>query len=411
MAWALGFRFVALNIGPLTVVKDQWGHRHVRIQWSRLTGAEGYAAAVPISEEHIRSNALLMIFAGPFASLNAALLCWLVYLNLPGSSWEEYWVVPGILAVLFAADFAVNLIPIGYSDGSMLLHLLLWTKHGQDLYARQLASKTHNDASQRLVEQDFGAEVQLRRKALDQMLARGDAPSLLLGHSYQALAYAQLNHSQRHDAEANFQKSIEVFNRCREIDPIYEANSWSGLEKVYRMRESVDEAHRAANGAVAAFEKVRAGSLDRASAVGVASAIAGLHADWRRYELGLQEVQLALALVPDGPKYVVQKADLLRAKMRCEAGLGNRSEAKALTSEAANLLRSPEIPKEERNRAASAIGTLAATAWLAGAGDASGGTIAGVDSEDGEAGIIQPPDRIAHRPCLYPSERRQLDRR
>src|SRR5215472_11650052 len=55
VAWALGFRFVALNIGPFTIVKDQWGHRHVRFEWKRVMSLEGYAAAVPVSEKHIRS--------------------------------------------------------------------------------------------------------------------------------------------------------------------------------------------------------------------------------------------------------------------------------------------------------------------------------------------------------------------
>jgi len=182
------------------------------------------------------------------------------------------------------------------------------------------------------------------------------------------------------------------------------------LEKIYRIRESVEQAHRAANLAVAAFEKVRTGNLVLASAADVASAIAALHADWRRYELGLQEVQLALALVPDGPKYVVQKANLLRVKMRCKAGLGNLPEAKALTSETANLLRSPEIPREERNRAGSAIGTLAATAWLAGAGDASAELLRESIQKIEKQGS-SPRDRIANHPCLDPSERRQLDRR
>ena len=370
-AWALGLRFVALNIGPLTVVKDKWGHRHVRFEWSRLTGTAGYAAAVPVSEDHIRSNALLTVFAGPFASLNAGLLCWLVYLNLPGLGWEAYWGVPGILAVLFVADFVANLIPIGYSDGSMLLHLLFWTRHGQDLHAYHLAAKTHHDAAQSLVEQDFSAEVQLRRKALDQMLARGDAPSVRLGHSYQALAFAQMNHSQRNQAAANFQKSIEVFGRCRDADPIHEANSWKGLETIYRIRQNVDEALRAADAAIAAFEKVRARNLDRASAAGIALAIAELHADSRRYDSGLQEVELALTLLPEGPKHLVTKANMWRIRMRCEAGLGNAAQARTAALEAASLLRSPDIPDAERTHAVSAIGTLAATVWLAGAGDTS----------------------------------------
>ncbi len=371
VAWALGFRFVALNIGPLTVAKDQWGHRHVRIEWSRLLGTNGYAAAVPLSEEHLRSNAMLMVFAGPFASLNAGLLCWLLYLKVPGSAWEAYWGVLGTLAVLFTADFGANLVPIGYSDGSMLLHLLLWTKHGQDLYARHLAAKTHDEAAQRLMNQDFAGEVQLRRKALDQILARGGAPSVQLGHSYQALAYAQMNHSQRREAEANLRKSLEVLDRCRNASPIHEANSWKGLEGIHRMRQSVDEARHAATSALLAFEKVRAGDLDRVSGASVASAIAQLHADSGRYQLGLREIQLALALIPEGSKYLVQKADLWRIKMRCEAGNGNAQQAREAALEAAWLLRSPEIPEVERNRAASALGALALTIWLTGAGDTS----------------------------------------
>src|SRR5579871_1192517 len=262
-AWALGFRFVALNIGPLTVVTDHWGRRHVRIDWSRLMGANGYAAAVPRSDEHLRSNAILMVFAGPFASLNAGLLCWLLYLNLPALGWEAYWAVPGILALLFAADFGANLVPIGYSDGAMLLHLLLWTEHGQDLYARHLAAKTRSEAAQRLMDQDYAGEVQLRRKALDQMLERGGAPSVQLGHSYQALAYAQMNHSHRREAVANLLKSIEVFGHCPNAGPIHEANSWKGLQSLYRLQQSVDEARQAGASALAAFEKVRAKNLDR----------------------------------------------------------------------------------------------------------------------------------------------------
>jgi tetratricopeptide (TPR) repeat protein len=298
------------------------------------------------------------------------LLCWLLYLKGPGSGGEAYWSLLGTLAVLFAADFGANLVPIGYCDGTMLLHLLLWTQHGQDLYARHLAAKTHNEATQRLVDRDFAGEVQLRRKALDQILARGDAPSVQLGHSYQALAYAQMNHSQRREAEANLRKSLEVFDRCRNPGPIHEANSWKGLESIYRMGQRVDEARQAATSALLAFEKVRAGNLDRVSGASVASAVAQLHADSGHYELGLQEVQLALALTPEGPKYLVDKADLLRTKMRCEAGCGNAVQAGETALEAATLLRSREIPEIEGNRGASALGSLALTAWLAGAGDA-----------------------------------------
>jgi tetratricopeptide (TPR) repeat protein/Zn-dependent protease len=368
VAWALGFKFHAINIGPLTIVRDQYGNRHVHFDWDRLLGHGGYAAATPVSEEHIRSSTVLMVFAGPFASLNAGLLCWLIYLKLPGTAWAGFLRIPGVLAILFVADFVANLIPIGYCDGTMLLHLLLWTKHGQDLYAIHLASKTHDDAAQRLVVQDFAGEVQLRRKALDQLLARGVTESLQLGHSYQALAYAQLNHSQKRDAAANFEKSIEIF-RGSGAEPIHEANGWKGLEKVYRIRQIPEEAQKAARAALAAFEKSRSANMDRPSAAGIASAITQLHADLRHYEDGLNEVEQALALLPDQPKYLVQRAELLRLKMRCEAGMGNFGLAKMATDKAAAILRSTAIPEKERTHAASALGSLAATVWMAGGAD------------------------------------------
>lgn len=369
IAWALGFKFHAINIGPLTIVKDHYGHRHVHFDWDRLLGHGGYAAATPVSEDHIRSNAIMMVFAGPFASLNAGLLCWLIYLKLPGTAWEAYWRIPGVLAILFVADFVANLIPIGYCDGTMLLHLLLWTKHGQDLYAIHLASKTHGDAAERLVAQDFAGEVKLRQKALEQLLARGGSASLQLGHSYQALAFAQLNHSEKRNAAYNFQKSIEIFRQCRDADPIFEANSWKGLDKIHRIRQNPDEAQLAASSALAAFEKSRREKMDRKSAAAIGAAIAQLNADLRHYEAGLGESEKALAMLPDSPKYLVQKAELLRITMRCAAGLGNFVRAKEATELAAAILRSEAVPEAEKTHAASALGSLAATASMAGGSD------------------------------------------
>ena len=369
VAWAVGFKFHALNIGPLTVTKDRYGHSNVRFDWNRLIGHGGYAAAVPVSEEHIRFNAIMMVFAGPFASLNAGLLCFFLYLRLQGTSIEAFWPIPGLLAILFIADFVGNLIPAGYCDGTMLLHLLLWTRHGQDLYAIHLAAKTHEDATQRLVEQDFAGEVKLRRKALEQLLARGDSPTLQLGHSYQALGFALLNHSQREEAVASFQKSIEIFARCHEINPIHEANSWKGLAHLYRVNQSPDEAQPAIDAALMAFDKAKDAITDRTSAASVLAAMAQLHADARHYELGRRDIEEALTLLPDGHKHLVHKADFLRLRVRCEGGLGNIALAKKDAADAAQILRSPEIPEAERSHAASAMGTLAATMWMAGVGD------------------------------------------
>jgi tetratricopeptide (TPR) repeat protein len=302
-------------------------------------------------------------------SLNTGLTCWLIYLNLSSLGLDAYWGIPGILAILFVADFFVNLIPIGYSDGTMLLHLLLWTKHGRSLYAMNLSAKTHGDAAERLVRQDFAGEVELRQRALNQLLASGSPASLQLGHSYQALGYAQLNHWQRKQGAESLQRSLEVFGRCKDCDPIHVANSWKGLELIHRLRHNVEEARRASNSALEAFEKVQSRSLDAASRASIESCIAELYADSQRFALGLHEVERGMAALSSSPKYLLQKADLLRIKMRCYAGLGDMAEAREATFEAARILRSPDIADAERIRAASSMGNLAASIWSAGSGD------------------------------------------
>ena len=106
------------------------------------------------------------------------------------------------------------------------------------------------------------------------------------------------------------------------------------------------KAQKAARAALAAFEKSKSPNMDRPSAAGIVSAIAQLHADLRHYEDGLNEVEQALTLLPDQPKYLVQRAELLRLKMRCEAGMGNFGMAKAASDRAAAILRSSAIPEK-----------------------------------------------------------------
>ena len=141
-AWAVRFRFKVINIGPLTVWKDATGHRHMKFDWKLLLRGGGYMGAVPTSEKSLRFNQILVVFAGPFVSLNAGLILFLLFLNLPGSSAEGLWVQVGMLSVLFVVDFIRNLIPIGYTDGTLLLHLALGTRKGREFSSAWFARAT-----------------------------------------------------------------------------------------------------------------------------------------------------------------------------------------------------------------------------------------------------------------------------
>jgi len=364
MAWCLGFKFRALNIGPLTIVKDPFGHFHAQFTWRRLLHTGGYAAAVPVSEKHVRSKEILVVLAGPLASLLAGLLCWLLYLKGPGII-GDYWAIPAIIAIVFTADFVTNLIPIGYCDGTMLLHLLAWTENGRSLVALLLSSKTDGDALQRSVQRDFAGEIELRQQALDELLAKGVRASQEVGYHYQALAFALLNDGRHGEAAANLQKSLETFAQNKNVEPIRVANSWKGLELIHRLQHRVEEARQASNAMLDALAKVLEGDLNAASEASVSYSIAEVYANTRRYELGVREVEHGLKFLTSAPKYLLQRAELLRMRMRCESGLGDVERARETTLEAARILRSPEIAPNDRNWAASSLANLAQSVWSA----------------------------------------------
>jgi tetratricopeptide (TPR) repeat protein len=364
MAWCLGFRFRALNIGPLTIVKDPFGHRHVHIAWRRLLHTGGYASTVPTSEKHVRSNKILVVSAGPLASLLAGLLCWLLYLKGPGLI-GDYWGIPAVLAIVFGADFITNLIPIGYTDGTMLLHLLAWTENGRDLAALLLSSKADGEAVERRIERDFAGEIELRQQALDQLLATGVRASQQVGYHYRALAIAQLNHGRHKEAAGNLHKSLEAFAQNKNVEPIHVANSWEGLELIYRLQHRVAESKQASDAMLDALAKVLEGNLDAASEASVSCSIAEVYANTRRYELGVREVEHGLKFLTPAPKYMLQRAELLRMRMRCESGLGDVERARETTLEAARILRSPDIAPNDRSGAASSLANLAQSLWWA----------------------------------------------
>ncbi len=197
-------------------------------------------------------------------------------------------------------------------------------------------------------------------------MTRNVPPSVQLGHAYQTLAFAQLNHGQVNEAEETLKESLAVFERCRGGDPAGEANSWKGLATIHRMRHNPEETLRALDSAMGSFEGARAGILDRVSQAGVAAEIAQLHASAGRYEEGLLEAHRALELLPDGPKYLLLRATFLRFRMRCEVGLGHAAQATETTLEATRILRSPEIPTPDGPRAASELANLGLAVWSAG---------------------------------------------
>jgi len=129
MALLLSHRVHALCIGPFTFTKGPDGYG-VQFQPKRLLVFGGYISSVPIHCRHLRLRQVAIVAGGPVASVLGGLCLVAVRLSLPPSE-QGYLLFFSWGAVLAFYLFVVSIFPVGYSDGSMLLHLILKTSPGE----------------------------------------------------------------------------------------------------------------------------------------------------------------------------------------------------------------------------------------------------------------------------------------
>jgi Zn-dependent protease len=128
MALLLSHRVNVVNIGPCTFAKgpDEYS---MKFEPKKLLAFGGYMGSVPIHCKNLRLRQVAIIAAGPIASLLGG-AC-LVAARFSATASEKGY-VPffswGAIVALFC--FVVSLTPIGYSDGNMLVHLILKTRAG-----------------------------------------------------------------------------------------------------------------------------------------------------------------------------------------------------------------------------------------------------------------------------------------
>ncbi|HEY4360530.1 MAG TPA: M50 family metallopeptidase [Bryobacteraceae bacterium] len=356
VALSLGFRFRSLNIGPFTFQKDAGGHRRFHFDFSRILTAAGYAGSVPDSGWHVRSRSILVFAAGPLASLLGALLMASLCLNLKGTAAEPYMHTITFMGALFLADFVTNLLPIGYSDGTMLFHTILWTEKGQNLYSKILGSTVHDDADRKRHEFNRVEELALRRTALEQAEARGNQAEL--AQAYHALATAEFQLSRLPEAEQHYRSCLQCLEFCRNVNPGFEAHCWYGLHQVLRIRHQAAPAQSAYDHAVLGFERAKASCKTKLQLASTHLLLAVLHREHQHTELALREIEQGLALLPEGPQDFLTRVEFFFTRMSCEFDLGFPERGLASAGLAESLLRSPEVPEADRNRAAQRLGAL-----------------------------------------------------
>jgi tetratricopeptide (TPR) repeat protein len=357
IAWAVGSVVRVFSVGPFTWWLDRGGSRF-RIDWGRLFAAGGYMGATPGGGGNLRFNEIAIVAAGPATNALTCLIALDVFFALPGTAWQQWsWIVAVIAAT--AGVMAVgNLIPVGYCDGTMLLHLMLNTRAGSLLLDRKRVMEVEEEAQACHGRADFQKEIELKQAMLDRALASGPDNATVIAACHQALGSAYVLIDEWPTAEFHYRQCLG-YEAELAANPMLAANVWCGLHLTALRRYDAAEASRACASATAILQRVKASGNDPEPALNL-TMLAQTHERNREFQTALGEIAQALRSLPNGPGAIPLQAYLLRCRAFCCLGTGDLKMAETFAEEAAALWRSPSIPASRRNLAAENIADIGA---------------------------------------------------
>lgn len=332
-AWAAGFRIQAIRLGALTLRKRD-GAYQIRLEWKHLLSGGGYVCSVPASPDGIRLKKILVVAAGPLASLASGVAFTGAFFELPGTHLAEFWYLFAICSVMGFYGFLVNLIPSGYTDGNMLWHLILRTRRGDELIACILSGRFHNDASDRRAAGDYEKELTLRREALRQLVEGGESNAVRLAHAHSQLGLAELAAGSRRAAESHFRAGLDLLAKSAGSRGV-EADCRVGLHRVYHLQQRPAEAAEAYAAVRTILQKFREEPPDGVDRVTVLAGLAELQVVAGDYEPALANIEQALARLSGGRKHRHLRVLLLRFRVACQLELGHPALGLSAADEAA----------------------------------------------------------------------------
>ena len=359
LAKAVGFRLQAICIGPLTLWKNDLGRRQILWNWRALLGEGGYIRGIPVSAEHVRSNMILVVLAGPLSTLLVSLALVSATMAVRGTSWAGWWEVLAALALLFLVSSVHNLIPMGLNDGGMLFSLILWNKKGRQLVDDLTSGKLHEDSASLRREGDLEGELRMLQRALFEAEAGRAGPDTMFMRRLQ-LGFACLRSGEREQAEEQLTGCLKLAGKIKQPNPSYAANIWMGLHGVYRLTERREEATRAYESAIASFAEVLQLGPRVPELAAIRNALATLHVTEDHFEKGLEEIGRAL---PYFQHESLKRAALLCHQAEAEFNLGFAARGLAAVAEAEGLIRA-ELGNETSGRLAIAHLAVLADAAL-----------------------------------------------
>jgi tetratricopeptide (TPR) repeat protein len=339
-AWAVGFRLKAFGIGPLALHKDEKGI-HFRFEW-RLLLTGGYTGAVPTSAEGIWRKQIVVVAAGPFASFAAGAAFIGLFFLAPETPLAALWHDLAIGSLLGFYIGALNLIPIGYTDGTMLLHLILRTRRGEELIAKCLDSQIWQAADDRNAAIDYKGCAALKRTALERLLEQGEADPARLAEEYLGLGRMEVAAEQWREAEQHLRQALDLLAKG-EPKASRESTCWACLHRIYLRRRDLAGAEEAYRKALATNESLRPTMSSQSARLTLSFCIAELHVHAHAFEPALAETERALDGFPDRRELRFLKGRLLSIRAHSALQSGHVAMGLAAAEEAAAIFRSEQI--------------------------------------------------------------------
>ncbi|HTP35554.1 MAG TPA: M50 family metallopeptidase [Candidatus Acidoferrales bacterium] len=363
MAWALYYRVRVVSMGPLTLWHDRYGF-HFHFNWSMLFHTGGYTGSVATSQQNLRLKHIAVVGAGPAASLLNGAVFLAIFFSLPGTAWQSYWWIAAYNAMLGILLGVLNLIPVGYSDGSMLFHLILDTPAGRVLLFHQQTELMQEEASACHDRADFQKEVELKRRMVERAKEAGEGNAMAIAVCHQTLGHALLSAEDWPAAEAEFRRCLAFEAECA-VNSALAANAWSGLVWACTKRQHVVEGGRAYAAAVGAI-RPRKNAADAVNRAVSCVMLAQVHVRAAGYEAAIEEAEEGLRILPPRRERLMLRANLQAALAEAQLYFGLVEDGIASAEAAANVLRSAEMPEPQRNLAWDELGELGEALWRAG---------------------------------------------
>lgn len=336
-AWAVGFRFHEINVGPFTLTQRNGEPWNFRFDWQKILRAGGYLQAIPVTTKDLRMNWILVVVAGPAASLFLGMIGFLVLVSLPGTALAVHWEWAAFITSICTADCIANLLPLGLTDGALLLHTGLQTKRGKGILAGLEAAMLNDKADRDAATMDPAELVETRRKALEQLEKSAESSALARAAQRIEFAQAALRNGDAETAAEALEESGKALAGLSGVPALIWFRFHLDSYQTETARRRFTQAAAARAKALEFGDQLGRNELGWDDLAGVRVACARLMMSERDHIAAIQTLREIRESCPSRGDFSARAAELLVVEAECEIQLGRPEAAETLTAAAIDI--------------------------------------------------------------------------